>query len=884
MKLMVLDGNSIINRAYYGVRPLTTRDGFFTHAIFGFLTMLGRLLDEEKPEALCVAFDRREPTFRHLEYEGYKATRHAMPEELAMQMPVLKDVLDAMNIPRYELAGFEADDLIGTISRKCESAGWDCVVATGDKDSLQLVTEHTTVKLISTRMGQTTTKDMTPESFREVYGFAPIHIVDLKALMGDASDNIPGVPGVGEKTAMALIQKYQSIDEIYRLLPDIEAKPNVIKKLTEGEESARQSFHLATIVTDAPLEFSPQDNLRKAPSDALYPLFMKLEFTKLIDKYGLKPPADIPAAEEQPLDLTVTAEAVTTVEKAKEYLSLFRKAEHVTLLALPDLSGVIVDFVAGESTAVSAEFCFSRYEGDWNALLRALFSDDIKKVSHNVKDLQRTLLENDLPIEGFIFDTALAGYLLDATAGKYDIASLFAAYFHQTLAEPKHLDPDAFSMLGDTAEAETAFHVYTSAVDALYEAFAPELEKRELHELYYKVELPLCAVLARMEHAGMRVDANALAAFGSEMEVQLKTLEQHIYEESGGPFNINSPKQLGEVLFERLQLPHGKKTKTGWSTNADVLEKLRWENPIVEEVLQYRQYAKFRSTYCDGLLKVIAPDGRIHTSFQMTVTATGRLSSTEPNLQNIPTRTQLGSEFRRMFVPADGCVLVDADYSQIELRLLAHIADDEAMKQAFLTGEDIHTVTAAQVFGVPTDQVTKQMRSHAKAVNFGIVYGISAFSLAQDIGVGYGEAKEYMDAYFARFRGVRDYQKEAVRHAKELGYAETLFHRRRYLPELNVPALRAFGERVALNMPIQGTAADVIKLAMVHVDQRLRAEGMKAKLILQVHDELIVECPEAEREKAVQVLREEMEHAVAYTVPLTADAGWGRNWAEAHGT
>ena len=883
MKLMVLDGNSIINRAYYGVRPLTTRDGFFTHAIFGFLTMLGRLLDEEKPEALCVAFDRREPTFRHLEYEGYKATRHAMPEELAMQMPVLKDVLDAMNIPRYELAGFEADDLIGTISRKCESAGWDCVVATGDKDSLQLVTEHTTVKLISTRMGQTTTKDMTPESFREVYGFAPIHIVDLKALMGDASDNIPGVPGVGEKTAMALIQKYQSIDEIYRLLPDIEAKPNVIKKLTEGEESAHQSFHLATIVMDAPLEFSPQDNLRKAPSDALYPLFMKLEFTKLIDKYGLKPPADIPAAEEQPLDLTVTAEAVTTVEKAKEYLSLFRKAEHVTLLALPDLSGVIVDFVAGESTAVSAEFYFSRYEGDWNALLRALFSDDIKKVSHNVKDLQRTLLENDLPIEGFIFDTALAGYLLDATAGKYDIASLFAAYFHQTLAEPKHLDPDAFSMLGDTAEAETAFHVYTSAVDALYEAFAPELEKRELHELYYKVELPLCAVLARMEHAGMRVDANALAAFGSEMEVQLKTLEQHIYEEAGGPFNINSPKQLGEVLFERLQLPHGKKTKTGWSTNADVLEKLRWENPIVEEVLQYRQYAKFRSTYCDGLLKVIAPDGRIHTSFQMTVTATGRLSSTEPNLQNIPTRTQLGSEFRRMFVPADGCVLVDADYSQIELRLLAHIADDEAMKQAFLTGEDIHTVTAAQVFGVPSDQVTKQMRSHAKAVNFGIVYGISAFSLAQDIGVPVYEAKEYIETYFERFPGIRRYMDEVVAQAKERGYVETLMHRRRTLPELAASNFntRSFGERVARNMPIQGTAADVIKLAMVRVDERLHKENLKAKLILQVHDELIVECPEEEKETVARLLTEEMEGAVHLSVPLTAEAHWGKNWLEA---
>ena len=882
MKLMVLDGNSIINRAYYGVRPLTTRDGFFTHAIFGFLTTLSRLLDEESPEALCVAFDRREPTFRHLEYEGYKATRHAMPEELAMQLPVLKDVLDAMNIPRYELAGFEADDLIGTISRKCEKEGWDCVIATGDKDSLQLVTARTTVKLISTRMGQTTTKDMTPESFHEVYGFAPIHIVDLKALMGDASDNIPGVPGIGEKTASALIQKYQSIDEIYRLLPDIEAKPGVIKKLTEGEESARQSFRLATIVTDAPLEFAPQENLRRAPSDALYPLFMKLEFTKLIEKYGLNPPAETSAADE-PVTGTVTAEVVTTAEKAGEFLARFRRADHVALLALPDLSGVIVDCSTGEDSAVSAEFYFNLYEGNWNALLRALFSDDIRKVSHNVKDLQRTLLENGLPTEGFIFDTALAGYLLDATAGRYDIASLFAAYFRLTLAEPKHLAPDAFSMLGDTAEAETAFHIHTSAVDALYGALAPAIEERQLHTLYYEVELPLCAVLARMECAGMRVDANALSAFGSEMDAQLKALEQRIYEEAGAPFNINSPKQLGEVLFERLQLPHGKKTKTGWSTNADVLEKLRWENPIVEEVLQYRQYAKFRSTYCDGLLKVVASDGRIHTSFQMTATATGRLSSTEPNLQNIPTRTQLGSEFRRMFIPADGCVLVDADYSQIELRLLAHIADDEAMKQAFLSGEDIHTVTAAQVFGVPAEQVTRQMRSHAKAVNFGIVYGISAFSLAQDIGVPVYEAKEYIETYFERFPGIRRYMDEVVKQARERGYVETLMHRRRALPELTASNFntRSFGERVARNMPIQGTAADVIKLAMVRVDERLRREKRAARLILQVHDELIVECPEAEKEAVAALLTEEMEGAMRLSVPLTAEAHWGKNWLDA---
>ena len=882
MKLMVLDGNSILNRSYYGIRPLTTKDGFYTQAIYGFLVTMARLEDEERPDAVCVTFDRREPTFRHLEYEGYKAQRKGMPEELAMQLPVMKEVLDAMNIPRYELAGYEADDLIGTISRKCEAAGWDCVAATGDKDSLQLITEHTTVKLISTRMGQTTTKRMTPESFAEEYGFEPIHIIDLKALMGDASDNIPGVPGIGEKTAMALVQKYRSIDEIYRLLPELDAKLGVIKKLTEGEESARQSYHLATILTDAPLEFTPQDNLRKAPSDALYPLLMHLEFHKLIEKMGLKPAAE-PLSAAETVECTVTAEAVTSAERAEECLELFRGAGHVTVLALPDLSGVIVEWEKSEKETLSAEFFFDRYSGDWNALLRALFSADIKKVSHNVKDLQRTLLENGLPIEGFIFDTALAGYLLDATAGKYDIASLFAAYFHQTLAEPKHLDPDAFSMLGDTAEAETAFHVYTSAVDALYEAFAPELEKRELHELYYEVELPLCAVLARMEHAGMRVDANALAAFGSEMEVQLKTLEQHIYEEAGGPFNINSPKQLGEVLFERLQLPHGKKTKTGWSTNADVLEKLRWENPIVEEVLQYRQYAKFRSTYCDGLLKVIAPDGRIHTSFQMTVTATGRLSSTEPNLQNIPTRTQLGSEFRRMFVPASGCVLVDADYSQIELRLLAHIADDEAMKQAFLTGEDIHTVTAAQVFGVPTDQVTKQMRSHAKAVNFGIVYGISAFSLAQDIGVPVYEAKAYIETYFERFPGIRRYMDEVVAQAKERGYVETLMHRRRALPELAASNFntRSFGERVARNMPIQGTAADVIKLAMVRVDERLHKENLKAKLILQVHDELIVECPEEEKEAVARLLTEEMEGAVHLSVPLTAEAHWGINWLEA---
>jgi len=880
MKLMVIDGNSILNRAFYGIRPLTTREGFYTHAIYGFLTTMKRLTDEDRPDALCVTFDRREPTFRHREFAEYKAQRKGMPEELAMQLPVLKDVLDAMNIPRFELAGYEADDLIGTISRKCEAAGWDCTVVTGDKDSLQLITDRTTVKLVSTRMGQTTTRDMTPEAFRTEYGFEPIHIIDLKALMGDSSDNYPGVPGIGEKTAMELIQKYASVDAIYDKLPNVEAKPAAIRKLTEGEASARQSYHLATILTDAPLPFDPAGNLRKPPSDALYPLFLKLEFNKLIEAWKLTPPADAPRAAEETPDVTITVETVTDEARANELLALWRAAEHVTLLALSDLSGMIVD--CGDA---SAELFFSHYEGDWNALLRALFADDIKKVSHNVKDLMRALLENGLPIEGFVFDTALAAYLVDATAGSYEIDKLFVSYFRHELCKPAHLDADAFSMLGDEAAALASFHSYTAAVEALYGALEPALEEKDLHALYYTVELPLCAVLARMETAGCLVDRKALADFGALMESRVKELEQRIYEQAGETFNINSPKQLGAILFEKLALPHGKKTKTGWSTNADVLEKLRWETPIVADVLEYRQYAKFKSTYCDGLLKVIAPDGRIHTSFQMTVTATGRLSSTEPNLQNIPTRTELGSEFRRMFVPAPGCVLVDADYSQIELRLLAHIADDKTMQAAFRSDEDIHTVTASQAFGVPVEQVTKQMRSNAKAVNFGIVYGISAFSLAQDIGVSVAEAKAYIESYLARFSGVRHYMTDVVERAKAAGYVETLMHRRRALPELAASNFqtRSFGERVALNMPIQGTAADIMKLAMVRVDERLRREGLRGRLILQVHDELIVECPEDEAERTARLVEDEMERVTELSVPLTAEAHWGKNWLEAKG-
>ena len=884
MKCMVIDGNSIINRAFYGIRPLTNREGLYTHAVFGFLTTLLRLKEEEQPEALCVTFDLHAPTFRHKADETYKATRKPMPEELRMQVPVLKEVLDALNIPRYELEGWEADDLIGTISRKCEAAGWDCVAVTGDKDSLQLITDHTKVKLVSTRMGQTTTKDMTPETFREQYGFAPIHMIDLKALMGDASDNIPGVPGIGEKTAMELIQKYGSVDAIYEKLPDIDAKPAAVKKLTAGEEAARHSYWLAAIVTDAPLAFAPEENRVQAPSPEAYPLFLRLEFSKLIEKLNLRP-QEAAAPEKKEADVTVTVECVTEEARAAELLEQFRRAAFVTVLTLPNLSGLIVDCDTGADTALSAEFFFERYTGDWNALLNVLFAGDIRKVSHNVKDLMRTLLENGLNADGFVFDTALAAYLTDATSGKYEIGQLFAAWFHTELGKPLYLEPDAFSLLGDTAAAEASFHSYTTAVGALHEVLEPKLEEMNLRELYTTAELPLCRVLAEMELAGCQVDKGALVSFGEMLSEKAGALEQEIYAMAGEEFNINSPKQLGEILFGKLNLPHGKKTKTGWSTNADVLEKLRYEAPIVGAVLEYRQYAKLKSTYADGLLKAMDPDGRIRTRFQMTVTDTGRLSSREPNLQNIPTRTELGSEIRKMFIPAEGCVLVDADYSQIELRLLAHISGDAAMQAAFTSGADIHTATASQVFHVPSADVTQEMRRRAKAVNFGIVYGISAFSLSQDIGVTVAEAKAYMEAYFATFPGVRKYMDDVVAQARERGFVETLFHRRRELPEIRSSNfnLRAFGERVALNMPIQGTAADIMKLAMVAVERRLKKELPEAALVLQVHDELIVECPEAQAEAAAKLLEEEMEQVVSISVPLTAEAHWGKNWLEAKG-
>ncbi len=885
MRLMILDGNSIVNRAFYGVRLLSTRDGLYTNAIFGFLNILQKLTGEENPDALCVAFDRKAPTFRHQAYEGYKAKRHAMPEELAVQMPVLKDVLDAMNIPRYELDGWEADDLLGTVSRKCEAAGWDCVIVTGDKDALQLVTEHTTVNLVTTRMGQTTVKQMTPETFVETYGFEPIKIIDLKGLWGDTSDQIPGVKGIGEKTAMGLIQQYGTITEIYEQFDTLELKPAVRKKLDEGREQAELSYDLSRIRCDAPIDFAPEDAICKQYNrEALYQLFLKLEFNKFIERYGLSTAQEVQA--ESMEEVTCRAELVEDPARLEQLLELWQKAEWVSVLTLPTLDGVAVDGAEDGEDDVGAVVLQSHVGAEaYQRFLQVLFSDRIKKVTHQVKELMGALLAEGLSTDGFLFDTALGAYLLSPTDGSYALDRLSVSWLNFQLPEQSlYMGADAFAPLGDSTQAMATMLRYTATVGALYEKMAPKLEELGLMELFQTVELPLCPVLAEMEQAGFLVDRKALAAFGELLSEGIDASRQQIYDLAGEEFNINSTKQLGEILFDKLELPAYKKTKRGYSTNAEVLEKLRWQHPIVEQVLEYRQLTKLKSTYVDGLTKVMGPDCRIHTSFQNTVTATGRLSSTEPNLQNIPVRTPLGAEMRKMFIAEPGNVLVDADYSQIELRLLAHIAQDSVMLEGFRTGADIHTMTAAQVFGVPEELVTKQMRSSAKAVNFGIVYGISEFSLAKDIGVTRAEAKDYMDRYFATYVGVRAYQKQIVEQAKADGYVSTLMGRRREMPELKDANRnkRAFGERVALNMPIQGTAADIMKLAMIRVQQRLKSEGLKGRLVLQVHDELIVACPEAEGEAVARILEEEMERVVSLDVKLEAEAHVGHSWADAH--
>ena len=876
MKIMVIDGNSILNRAYFGIRNLSNHEGTPTNAVYGFLSTLFKQEDEEKPDRIVVCFDVKEKTFRHKKFDFYKATRKPMEENLAVQLPIIKEVLDALGIVRCEMAGYEADDLLGTISRRANEHGDECVVLTGDRDSLQLAGGGTVVRLVKSSQGKTTYTSYTTEKFREEYGFDPIRLIDLKSLMGDSSDNIPGVKGVGEKSAMQLLHDFGSLDGIYEHIDDERIKKGVRTKLLADEQSARDSYWLATIDRSVPLELDvenlPEPKMDKA---ALYALLTRLEFDQFIRRLGL--------TEEQAPAAQLAVPACRAVSSAFEAFTLLDSlTESDRVFALTGKTVRVLCLMDGEEA-----YCL--YADDmgeaWNDVLARLFDGSINLALHDAKDTIKLLLQSGLDPRGISFDTALAAYLIDPTQSSYELPRLALACCNAMLPDLDLDDPAALSPLGGRETTESAAARYLAAMREIFREMNDKIEQFGMRKLYYEIELPLERVLAEMENAGCAVAPEELRTFGERLETRIRDLVDGIYQDAGAEFNINSPRQLGEVLFERLGLPAPKKTKTGYSTSAEVLERLRDEHPIIAHILEYRRLTKLKSTYVDGLLAVVdTKDNRIHTHFQQMVTATGRLSSTDPNLQNIPVRTELGRELRRMFVAPDkDHVLIDADYSQIELRVLAHISQDKHMIGAFVAGQDIHAATASKVYHLPLDEITSAMRSSCKAVNFGIVYGISDFSLAQDIGVSRKEAAEFIKTYLDSYPGIENYMSTIKQTAREQGYVTTLFGRRRAVPDIDSKNfnVRSAAERIAMNTPIQGTAADIIKIAMVRVRDRLKREGLESRLILQVHDELILEAPLREKDAAAKILTEEMENAFKMDAPLVAEANCGASWYEA---
>ena len=855
MKLLVIDGNSILNRAFYGIKLLTTKDGRYTNGIYGFMNIFHRLLEECKPDRVAIAFDVKAPTFRHEMYSEYKAGRHGMPEELKQQMPVLKELLTALGYKTVEKAGWEADDILGTLSAKM--TGEDhCYIATGDRDSLQLVSENTTVLLASTKMGRTQSVPYDVAKIREDYGVTPKQMIELKALQGDSSDNIPGVAGVGPKTAGELIIKYGSVQNIYDNIDTLDIKPKLKEKLLNSKDAAFLSHTLGTISLEAPVDTNMDAYIPSAPHvQEATKILVSLEMFKMIETFNL---GSSQAAEES------SAEAVRLEVKHFDEISQLDFSD--TVYFVPEYSDGDVTAVAfdmGDYIAVcdNSGFLFAAQLGE-------LLSDEkIEKTVYDIKPLYSWAFRRNIKIAGRVNDIMIAGYILNPSANDYSP--------HRMAQEYGGIAPEVSEDIAVALQAASLKNGWSRVIK--------EIEDNNQLDLLYKIEMPLAKVLSSMEVTGFLVDDRSIEEYGAVLDGKIQGLMTEIYELAGEEFNINSPKQLGVVLFEKLGLPCKKKTKSGYSTNADVLEELAEDYEIVAKVLEYRTLAKLKSTYCDGLKKCVAPDGRIHSTLNQTETRTGRISSTEPNLQNIPVRSEAGRELRKFFVAKDGCVLVDADYSQIELRVLAHIADDENMLNAFNNGDDIHTITASQVFNMPVEMVTPLMRSRAKAVNFGIVYGIGAFSLSKDIGVTVAEANRYIKGYLHNFAGVDRYMENIIAKAKNDGYVETLFNRRRYLPELanSNAMLRKFGERVARNMPIQGTAADIIKIAMIKVYERMEKEGLQAKLIMQVHDELIVEAPEQEAQTVCRIVKEEMENACPMNVKLTADVHYGKSWYEA---
>lgn len=827
--LIIIDGNSIVNRAYYGVRPLSTKTGIPTNAIYGFMNIMLKYIDEYKPSYLCVAFDLKAPTFRHKMYEAYKAQRKGMPDDLAEQMPHLKEILSAMNVLQLSLEGYEADDIIGTVSRICDENNIRCNIVTGDKDDLQLASSNTSVLLTTTRMGQTTTEELDDKGVFEKYGVTPEEFIAVKALMGDSSDNIPGVKGIGEKTAFDLLSHFHSLDNLYKEIESDHIKKAAREKLIAGKEDAYLCHKLCSIDRNVPIDFSLEDALYKeADNDALSRKLEELELRKIAQR--LCPP---------------TAEKAVLAEEAQsatqEIIDRCKKESSFFFILKSDFAEFLSEGKA--------------YTADTLSLKEIFENPDIKKYTHEYKKVRHTLADMGIELLGEFYDSEIAAYIIDPTKSEYNIDDIFTSY---------SLAPSVSSM------------------PALYEKQTEELMKREQLALLEDIELPLENVLYDMEVAGFRIDRDELERFGKMLGERIAALESTIYFMAGAQININSTKQLGKLLFEDMGLPVIKKTKTGYSTDSSVLEKLRGKHDIIDPIIEYRHLAKLKSTYADAFLPLLDKEGRIRSTLKQTVTATGRISSAEPNLQNIPVRTEIGREIRKMFVAKEGCVLVGADYSQIELRVLAHMSGDKTMQNAFINDDDIHQITASQVFNVPDFLVTDDMRSRAKTVNFGIIYGQSEFSLAGELKISRKEAKDYIESYFAHYSSVKEYMDTTINNAKENGYVTTIFGRRRYIPELAAKNfnLRSFGERAAMNAPIQGTAADIIKIAMVKVYDALRKKCPEARLILQVHDELICEVPEQYSKKVAQILKEEMENAAALSVPLRADVKVGKSWFE----
>lgn len=858
MKYLVLDGNSILNRAFYGIKMLSNKKGQMTNGIYGFLSTLQKLLSEVSPQAIAVAFDLPKPTFRHKMYDGYKASRKGMPEELASQLPILKEILVAMGYKLITCEGYEADDILGTFAKYCENKGYECTLATGDRDCLQLVSDHVFVRIAKTKFGKAESILYDKNKIKEDYNVTPAQLIDIKALQGDASDCIPGVKGVGEKTAKILIEKYESIENIYNNIESLDIKPNLKSKLLADKERAYLSYDLGKINKDVPIEINDSDFIpSEMDTDSLKKIFTELEFFKFMDKIGVSK-----KVESQKINL----------DFSQDYSGILKNLEG---------SGEISIFSEAKSNLIERccicdgadnYYIFKNIDNNFRIFLKKLCENkNISKNVFNLKKFYKSIMPLRINFMGEIFDVLLAAYLLNPEI-KEDIFTM--AQGHEIFP------PDLPEELTDEEKKCIETCYFIAKLKDLYKI---KIKENNQEHLLKKIEQPLSKVLADMELTGFLIDKEGLEDYGGELNQQLKAAEEEIYKLAGEEFNINSPKQLGIILFEKLNLPKGKKLKSGYSTGAQILEKLRGYHPIINMILEYRALAKLKSTYVDSMVNLITPRGRIHTSFNQTETRTGRISSAEPNLQNIPVRTERGRKLRKYFKSPEGSVLIDADYSQIELRVMAHISGDENMINAFKNDEDIHSITASQIFGVPVSMVTPEMRARSKTVNFGILYGMSAFSLAQDLKISRFDAQNYINKYLEHYSGINNYMNEIILLAKKQGYVETIFHRRRYLPELNSSnfLLRSFGERVARNMPIQGSAADIIKIAMINVYKRLLDEDFKSKIILQVHDELIIESPEDESEEVKKLLKEEMENAVKLNVPLEVHIAVGKTWFDA---